>query len=131
MQRIIIVRAYEYPVQTNVRVSIALFVDSGSANTWVGHNKSYVHTKTSFRTNDNISITYGDGTINGREYLDQITLSPSLIVTNQSIGVDDRTGDFSTHGGITLDGIIGIGPVGQTAGTLTTRPSNYTVPTVT
>lgn len=110
---------------------LALFIDSGSANTWIGHNKSYTPTSTSYATTDKLSITYGDGTVNGPEYLDQITLSPSLVVKNQSIGVDDRTGDFATHGGITLDGILGIGPVSQTAGTLTTRPANYTVPTVT
>ncbi|KZP27550.1 aspartic proteinase [Athelia psychrophila] len=107
-----------------------LFVDSGSANTWIGHNKTYNPTSTSVATGDKISITYGDGTMNGSEYLDQITLSSSLVIANQSIGVDDRTGDFSSHGGILLDGIIGIGPVSQTAGTITTRPSNYTVPTV-
>lgn len=110
--------------------SAALFVDSGSANTWIGHNKTYNPTSTSVATGDKISITYGDGTMNGSEYLDQITLSSSLVIANQSIGVDDRTGDFSSHGGILLDGIIGIGPVSQTAGTITTRPSNYTVPTV-
>lgn len=109
----------------------ALFIDSGSANTWIGHNKSYTPTSTSHATTDKLSITYGDGTVNGPEYLDQITLSSSLVVKNQSIGVDDHTGDFATHGGITLDGILGIGPVEQTAGTLTTRPANYTVPTVT
>lgn len=109
----------------------ALFIDSGSANTWIGHNKSYTPTSTSHATTDKLSITYGDGTVNGPEYLDQITLSSSLVVKNQSIGVDDHTGDFATHGGITLDGILGIGPVEQTAGTLTTRPANHTVPTVT
>ena len=87
-------------------------------------------TSTSFATHDKFSITYGDGTVNGAEYLDQVTLSSSLVIKNQSIGVDDRTGDFIQHGGITLDGILGIGPVGQTAGTLITQPANHTVPTV-
>lgn len=107
----------------------ALFVDTGSANIWIGHNKSYVPTSTSVATGDSLSITYGDGTVNGTEYLDQVTLSPSLVIKNQSFGVQS-SGDFTTHGGILLDGIIGLGPVDQTAGTLTSRPSNYTIPTV-
>lgn len=110
--------------------TVDLFIDSGSAFTWVGHNKSYVRTETSIATGDKIFLSYGDGTVNGLNYLDKITLSPSLTVENQSIGVDDRTGTFISHGGVTLDGILGIGPVWQTTGVLTTQPSNTTVPTV-
>lgn len=114
---------------TDIRAD--LFIDTGSAYTWVGHNKSYVRTKTSIATKDKIFLSYGDGTVNGLNYLDQFTLSSTLVIANQSIGVDDKTGDFISHGDIKLDGILGLGPVGQTAGLITTKPSNYTIPTVT
>ncbi|GJE89614.1 aspartic peptidase A1 [Phanerochaete sordida] len=102
-----------------------LLVDTGSSNTWVGAGKSYVPTSTSRTTGDTVSVTYGSGSFSGQEWLDQVTLG-SLVIESQSIGVADK----STGWNAGVDGIIGIGPVDLTEGTL--KPdSSSTVPTVT
>ena len=55
--------------------------------------------------------------------LDQVTLSPDLLIWNQSIGV------ASTSKGLNdVDGILGIGPIGLTQGTVS---DEYEIPTVT
>lgn len=51
-----------------------------------------------------------------------VTLSPSLIISNQSIGVASTSSGFSG-----VDGILGIGPVDLTSGTVS---GESTVPTV-
>ncbi|KAF8622637.1 hypothetical protein AX15_006885 [Amanita polypyramis BW_CC] len=101
-----------------------LIVDTGSSNTWVGADRPYAATSTSQQTKDNVSITYGSGYFSGIEYIDTVTLG-SLVITNQSIGVATNTSGFSN-----LDGILGIGPIGLTNGTLL-PDSSKTIPTVT
>ena len=54
---------------------------------------------------------------------DTVTLAPGLVITNQSIGVASSAQGFQG-----VDGILGIGPVDLTAGTLSTGEP---VPTVT
>lgn len=109
---------------------LALQVDTGSANIWVGLNNSYVKTETSVETGENFAITYGDGSVYGYEYLDQVTLSPDLVIANQSIGVSNKTGDFAIKANV--DGILGIGLTLQTNGTVTSaNGTNGTIPTVT
>ncbi|KIJ62534.1 hypothetical protein HYDPIDRAFT_114177 [Hydnomerulius pinastri MD-312] len=100
-----------------------LLIDTGSSNTWVGANTPYNPTSSSQDTGNTINVSYGSGTMSGEEYTDTVTLSPSLVIQNQSIGVASSAQGFSD-----VDGIIGVGPVDLTQGTV----SNTTeVPTVT
>ncbi|KAG2062854.1 acid protease [Suillus decipiens] len=99
-------------------------LDSGSANTWV-HASAYVETGTSFCTNQPVAVTYGSGFFSGIEWLDYVTVGPGLTIILQSIGVAERSAGFNS-----FDGILGIGPVALTVGTLQeslTEP----IPTVT
>ncbi|KAH9913360.1 family A1 protease [Fomitopsis serialis] len=102
----------------------SLLVDTGSSNTWLGANKSYTPTSTSSDTGDSVSVTYGSGSFSGEEYTDTVTLGDGLTITNQSIGVASQAQGFSG-----VDGILGVGPVALTQGTL--GDSEATVPTVT
>ncbi|KAF8642068.1 hypothetical protein AX16_009684 [Volvariella volvacea WC 439] len=100
-----------------------LLIDTGSANTWLGAHKPYQKTNTSYETNDKVAVEYGSGGFEGIEYLDTVSLSSELIITNQSIGVATRFQGFKG-----LDGVLGLGPVGLTKGTL--KPSDESlVPT--
>jgi len=89
-----------------------VLIDTGSSNTWVGNLKPYVITNTSVDTHNNVSVTYGSGAFSGKEYLDLVTLSPELIIHNQSIGASEQSIGFPA------DGLIGLGPFGLTIGTL-------------
>jgi pepsin A len=57
------------------------------------------------------------------EYDDTVTLAPGLVIKSQSIGVASNATGFDEE-----DGILGIGPVDLTNGTVSKAP---TVPTVT
>ncbi|KAG2368815.1 hypothetical protein BDR07DRAFT_1477728 [Suillus spraguei] len=103
-----------------------LIVDTGSSNTWVGASTDYVPTKTSINTGQPVEVTYGSGYFDGTEYLDTVTLGSGLTITKQSIGVASDSEGFSSG----IDGILGIGPVDLTEGTLTNLPET-TIPTVT
>ncbi|KAG2070273.1 acid protease [Suillus decipiens] len=101
-----------------------LILDSGSANTWVRASK-YVETSTSFCTGQPVAVTYETASFSGTEYLDYFTVGPGFTVILQSIGVADETAGFHD-----FDGVIGIGPVALTVGSLRdlrTEP----IPTVT
>ncbi|KAJ8591317.1 acid protease [Rhizopogon salebrosus TDB-379] len=104
-----------------------LLVDTGSSNTWVGANKSYEKTSTSQDTGDQFHDSYGSGTeiVVGEEYLDTVTLNSGLIITQQSIGV----AEYGTNANlpVSLDGILGLGPVDLTENTVS---NTYQVPTV-
>ncbi|KIL65642.1 hypothetical protein M378DRAFT_521201 [Amanita muscaria Koide BX008] len=102
----------------------SLLIDTGSSNTWVGANKSYVKTSTSKVTKDSVSVSYGSGSFTGTEYIDMVTLG-SIVIPNQSIGVASSSFGFTG-----FDGILGIGPVDLTQGTLS-PDSSATIPTVT
>ncbi|KAF8264556.1 acid protease [Lactarius quietus] len=120
-----------------------LLIDTGSSNTWVGAGKAYVKTSTSVKTSESVSVTYGSGSFSGMflstklsllypyphllgtEYLDTVTLSSALVITNQSIGVASTSRGFSG-----FDGILGIGPVDLTVGTLSPDTNSF-IPTVT
>ncbi|KAG0211810.1 hypothetical protein BGX28_007400 [Mortierella sp. GBA30] len=102
----------------------SLLIDTGSSNTWVGANKPYMKTMTSQGTANNISVRYGTGSFSGVEVLDKVTLG-SIVIDNQSIGVASNSSGLEP-----LDGILGVGPVVLTNGTLT--PDKKTlIPTVT
>lgn len=100
-----------------------LLVDSGSSNTWIGNNKPYVMTSTSNDTGLSVAISYGSGNMTGKQYTDRVSLATGLTVEHQSIGVvnDSNFGNDD-------DGIIGLGPVGLTVGTLSDKEQS--VPTV-
>ncbi|KAK7695039.1 hypothetical protein QCA50_002227 [Cerrena zonata] len=103
----------------------SLLIDTGSSNTWVGAGKAYVRTSTSTQTTNRVSVTYGSGSFSGNEFTDTVSLGSGLTITRQSIGVATRSTGFSG-----VDGILGIGPVDLTTGTLS--PGTTTaIPTVT
>lgn len=101
-----------------------LVVDTGSSNTFVGTGKKYVRTKTSIPTNQEVNVTYGTGFFSGYEYIDQVTIAPDLVIKGQSIGDALEYADFEG-----VDGIIGVGPVDLTLGTLY-PDENAEIPTV-
>ncbi|KAI0917457.1 hypothetical protein AcW1_007348 [Taiwanofungus camphoratus] len=100
-----------------------LLIDTGSSNTWVGADKKYVQTSTSQDTGDSVNVSYGSGSFSGTEYTDTVTLVQGLVIQNQSIGVASTAQGFSG-----VDGILGIGPVDLTQGTVS---NTTTIPTVT
>ncbi|KAH9480701.1 Polyporopepsin [Psilocybe cubensis] len=99
-----------------------LLIDTGSSNTWVGAGKAYKQTSTSKSTRNSVNVTYGSGSFSGTEFTDEVTLG-SLVIKNQSIGVASKANGFQD-----VDGILGIGPVDLTEGTVSNTPN---VPTVT
>ncbi|KAG0695378.1 acid protease [Suillus ampliporus] len=101
-----------------------LVVDTGSSNTFVGTGIKYVQTSTSIFTGEDVNVTYGSGYFSGLEYLDQVTLAPGFVITNQSIGDALSYADFEG-----VDGIVGVGPVILTEGTLSPSTSEL-IPTV-
>ncbi|KAH9057463.1 acid protease [Lactarius vividus] len=107
----------------NPATDYTLLIDTGSSNTWVGADKKYTRTSTSKSTGKSVSVSYGSGSFSGTEFTDQVTLSPSLVIKSQSIGVASTAQGFSG-----VDGILGIGPVDLTEGTI---GGNTPVPTIT
>ncbi|KAI0363403.1 acid protease [Pilatotrama ljubarskyi] len=103
----------------------SLLVDTGSSNTWVGAGRPFVQTSSTRQTRDRVAVTYGSGDVSGTEFTDTVTLGPGLTITGQSIGVATRSDGFDG-----VDGILGIGPVDLTVGTLS-PDTRSTIPTVT
>ncbi|KAI9450012.1 aspartic peptidase A1 [Lactarius psammicola] len=104
-----------------------MLVDTGSANTWIGALKPYVPTGSSVPSSDSVCVTYRSGSFCGREVLETVTLSPTLVVYNQSIGIAAEP----TSGGFRgFDGVLGLGPVDLTIGTLS-PDSSIAIPTIT
>ncbi|KAI0031775.1 aspartic peptidase domain-containing protein [Vararia minispora EC-137] len=101
----------------------SLIIDTGSSNTWVGAGRAFVRTSTSTSTGRRVAVTYGSGSFSGTEFTDTVTLGTGLTISGQSIGVASTSTGFSG-----VDGIVGIGPVDLTAGTVA---NTATVPTVT
>ncbi|KAI0703854.1 acid protease [Cerioporus squamosus] len=102
-----------------------LLIDTGSSNTWVGAGKPFVQTSTTVNTGDRVDVVYGSGFVTGEQFLDQVTLAPNLVIQNQSLGAAIEDAGFDG-----VDGIIGIGPVDLTCGTLFPDDSEC-IPTVT
>ncbi|KAL1745801.1 aspartic peptidase domain-containing protein [Schizophyllum fasciatum] len=90
-----------------------LLIDTGSSNTWVGSGKKYVVSKTSQNTRQPFQISYGSGSCSGTQYIDQVSLGEGLVIPKQSIGVASRADGMNG-----IDGILGIGPVDLTQGTV-------------
>ncbi|KAG1822107.1 acid protease [Suillus variegatus] len=102
-----------------------LAVDTGSSNTWIGANKAYEKTATSQDTGNTFRVAYGsDGKkyASGEEYIDTVTLNSDLVIDSQSIGV---ASDTSIGDGV--DGLLGLGPVGLTRGTVSNTDEVATV----
>ena len=74
------------------------------------------------------AVEYGSGYFAGDEYLDKVVIADGLEIDKQSIGVAESSQGFGTEG---FDGILGVGPVDLTNGTLSIPDNNITVPTVT
>ncbi|KAG0699371.1 acid protease [Suillus ampliporus] len=100
-----------------------LLIDTGSSNTWIGANASYNPTSTSVDTGNTVDISYGSGSFSGEEYTDTVTLSSSLVIAAQSIGVASTANGFDD-----VDGILGVGPTDLTENTVSNVDA---VPTVT
>ncbi|KAF8448673.1 aspartic peptidase domain-containing protein [Boletus edulis BED1] len=103
--------------------SRTLLVDTGSSNTWVGASQRYVATNSSVNTGNSVSMTYGSGAFNGEEWLDTVTLTPDLVIDQQSIGVASWV--VGVDG---FDGILGLGPADLTQNSVN---NTFEVPTVT
>ncbi|KAG0704600.1 acid protease [Suillus ampliporus] len=101
-----------------------LVVDTGSSNTFVGTGKTYVRTSTSIPTGQDVNVTYGSGFFSGVEYYDTVTLAPDFVIAMQSIGDALQYADFEG-----VDGIIGVGPVDLTQGTLL-PDTDASIPTI-
>ncbi|KAG0704563.1 acid protease [Suillus ampliporus] len=101
-----------------------LFIDTGGSNTFVGTGKKYVRTSTSVPTGQDLNITYAGGFFSGVEYYDTVTLGPDLVIAKQSIGDAFQSAEFEG-----VDGIIGVGPVDLTQGTLS-PDTNALIPTI-
>ncbi|KAI6148313.1 acid protease [Pisolithus tinctorius] len=101
-----------------------LLIDTGSSNTWIGANKSYTPTSTSYYTGNTVNATFGSGSIFGVEYIDTVSLGNGLTINHQSIGVATQSQGLNGTG---IDGFLGLGPVDLTQGTVS---NTNTVPTV-
>ncbi|KAF7964462.1 hypothetical protein HWV62_7411 [Athelia sp. TMB] len=102
-----------------------LLIDTGSSNTWAGakNSEAYHPTSTSKRQSEYIFMSYGSGQMSGDTYTDQVTLGNGLVIKNQFIGFSTESQGFTG-----IDGILGLGPVELTRGTLSN--GNKTVLTV-
>ncbi|KAL1692556.1 aspartic peptidase domain-containing protein [Schizophyllum commune] len=90
-----------------------LLIDTGSSNTWIGSGKKYVVTKSSENTRQHFQISYGSGSCSGTQYIDHVSLGGGLDIPKQSIGVASKADGMNG-----IDGILGIGPVDLTQGTV-------------
>ncbi|KAK7048636.1 acid protease [Favolaschia claudopus] len=93
-----------------------------SSNTWC-MMPPYEATSTAQDMRKEFSIQYGSGATSGNLYTDRVTLSPTLVIQQQVIGVATQASDMNG-----IDGILGIGPVDLTQGTTADRSP---IPTVT
>ncbi|KAH9934559.1 family A1 protease [Epithele typhae] len=106
---------------------ITLLIDTGSSNTWVGAqlNNPFVGSGTTKSTGQLVASMSRIAFDGSTEVIDTVTLSNGLAIENQSFG-----SALVSQGFDGVDGIIGIGPVDLTCGTL--LPAiNQCIPTVT
>ncbi|KAJ3854022.1 putative aspartic protease [Lentinula lateritia] len=103
----------------------SLLIDTGSSNTWCGANTKFVPDSSVESTRESVNVSYGSGSFSGTEYTGPVVLggSSGLSIPNQSFGVASTAQGFSD-----TDGILGIGPVDLTQGTVS---GTSEVPTVT
>ncbi|KAI0819361.1 family A1 protease [Trametes gibbosa] len=104
-----------------------LLIDTGSSNTWVGArplDNPFIPSLSTSLPQNLVSVEYGSGFVAGVEVTDRLTLPSGQVIENQSIGTALLSGGFTD-----VDGIIGIGPVNLTCGTLLV--GSECIPTVT
>lgn len=82
-----------------------LYIDSGSAFTWLGDNPKnpYTPSPESTKCDESFEIRYSVGNATGNTYMDVLSLAQGLSFKHR-IGVTDKTGTLG------YDGILGIGP---------------------
>ncbi|PIB02373.1 Polyporopepsin [Cercospora beticola] len=97
-----------------------LIVDTGSSNLWCGAQSSCEATSTGRATGGNFQVSYGSGSVSGKEYTDTVSFG-GLTVRSQSLGAATSAQGFTG-----VDGIIGFGPADLTQGTVSNA---NTVPT--
>ena len=103
-----------------------LIIDTGSSNTWIGANTKYQETLSSFNLDQPVEIRYMSGDmIIGDEFSDTVNLGGDLVILQQSFCNASQW--FELDG---VDGVLGLGPVGLTRGTLQNAQAT-TIPTVT
>ncbi|KAI0087775.1 acid protease [Irpex rosettiformis] len=105
----------------NPATQYTLLIDTGVSNTWIGADKSYKKTTTSKSTG--ATVVRAASMFSDFYLTDTVTLAADLVIKNQSIGVANQAQGFND-----VDGILGIGPVDLTVGTVST---GQPVPTVT
>lgn len=98
---------------------------AGSSNTWTGANTKFQPNSTVESTRKTVNVSYGSGSFSGTEYTGPVVLggSSGLTIENQSFGVASTAQGFND-----TDGILGIGPVDLTNGTVS---GTGEIPTVT
>ena len=102
-----------------------LVIDTGSANTWVGAKNNYVETSNSVNTGKEVQIPNSGTAVVGTQCMDIVRLGNRLTIFDQRIGVASNSPYIRG-----ADGVLGLGPVDLTLGTLTDEPMT-TIPTVT
>ncbi|QRV79816.1 aspartyl protease [Ceratobasidium sp. AG-Ba] len=88
-----------------IRDADDLLLDSGSGYTWLGAGQKFVKTKTAHKQKQGFYAAYASGSAVGDNYKDLVTLSPTLSISNKSIGIATSTNAISG-----FDGILGLGP---------------------
>ncbi|KAF9243102.1 acid protease [Melanogaster broomeanus] len=112
-----------YTAQVGIGASdYTLLIDTGSSNTWIGADKSYMPGPDSQDTGNTVSVSYGSGSFSGEEFIDTVVLG-SISISQQSIGVASTSNGLASG----IDGILGVGPVRLTLGTVSNTDE---VPTV-
>ncbi|KAF7886473.1 hypothetical protein EAF00_010576 [Botryotinia globosa] len=90
----------------------SLIIDTGSSNTWCGAQSACEKSSTGVASGGTVEVSYGSGSFSGREYTDVVSFG-GLTVQSQSIGAATSSSGFST-----VDGILGVGPVALTQGSV-------------
>jgi hypothetical protein len=108
----------------NPATTYNLIVDNSCSVTWVGAT-TYVKTSTSVDTGKALAVSSGSVPFSGTEYTDTVSLGDGLTIIQQPIGVASTSTGFTD-----VDGVLCIGPLDLTEGTLTDEPDT-TIPTVT
>ncbi|KAF7312284.1 AB hydrolase-1 domain-containing protein [Mycena indigotica] len=107
-----------------------LLIDTGSSNTWVGNSKLYratLETRPDGVIPGPVVLVYGSGLFTGVEMVEQLSLTQQLRIRNQSIAVSEPP---LPQGFSNMDGILGIGPVDLTRGTMILENDQHEIPTV-
>ncbi|KAK0482914.1 aspartic peptidase domain-containing protein [Armillaria luteobubalina] len=100
-----------------------LLIDTGSSNMWVSAHKEYKPSPSSKNTHlQSVNVSQGSGSFTRMEIINRYELSPALVIDKQSISV------LSPSQGLQgVDGILGIGPVDLTQGTVNGMGNDPTV----